>query len=124
MTDRWQKQAEAIRDLVEPLINAVYAQAKEGRAHDDEAGSAQAADDALMAGIRAALFAVFELGKTEEREECAKAAEELKADAEHTASYYANLGDRSNATAQRIQSITFGIAAHAIRSREAPDAIS
>lgn len=65
MTDRWMEEAERLRELVEPLLDAFYAQGKEGRNHDDEAGSAQTADDALMAGIRAALSAAHEAGRLE-----------------------------------------------------------
>ena len=67
MTDRWMEEAERLRELVEPLLDAFYAQGKEGRNHDDEAGSAQTADDALMAGIRAALSAAHQAGRLEER---------------------------------------------------------
>lgn len=79
MTDRFKDQIERINHLIDTLLTAVYAQGKDGRDYDDEEGTAQAADDALMAGIRAALSAAYEAGRREEREACAQVADSERA---------------------------------------------
>lgn len=96
MTDRWMEEAER-------LLNSAVTM-----------DMAECAD-----ALAAALSDAYEAGRREEREAAAQTVEKLKEDADRAAAYYANLGMIKDARAQRVQSLTFGIASAAIRSREA-----